>query len=79
MAITAHETREEKLTWLTRPFRWASDFGLMLCLSGASAWYYPDTLSPSHLSLLLLTGIGVIMGLLMWGIIRISNAARGRI
>jgi hypothetical protein len=79
MAIAAHETREDKLKWLMRPFNWASDLGLVLLVTCGGALYNSDTISPSHLCLVLLIGIGVIMGLLTFGIARMSNAARGRI
>jgi hypothetical protein len=79
MAIAAHETRKDKLRWLQRPFVWASDLCLLLLVTCGSALYNSDTISASNLCLVLLVGIAVVMGLLTWGIVRMSNAARGRI
>lgn len=79
MAMTATlQTREDKLTWLLRPFEWASTvifysaaFGLAIYCSGKAHEFY-----------LLESMIGsatVASALLVWGLKRVKEAAWGRV
>ena len=77
MAIAAHETRDEKLNWLLRPFDWA----LRVCLSVlglcALAGINRDISTETVASVTVVT-LAVVVALLVWGVSRVTDAARGR-
>ncbi len=74
MAIAAHETREDKLKWLQRPFDWALNvcwfsfaLGLALYLEGRTPLEY--------ICVALIAALGIACGLAFWGLHRMSYAA----
>ena len=78
MAVAALETREDKLKWLMRPFHWAANACLYMVVVSFGLWY-DDASSGKALFPLLGAGFVVILGLLIWGLARMSNAANGRL
>jgi hypothetical protein len=79
MSVEALDTREDKIKWITRPFCWAYDLAWFLCLCGIAPWYFGDVMPYSYLCAILFAGLATIAGLLLWGIARVTNVARGRL
>lgn len=77
MSISAIDTRETKLKWLLRPADWASSIALFGGPMAAAMLYG----GVDHWTVMAVAiGANVVnSGLLLWGIVRVSNAARGRL
>jgi hypothetical protein len=74
---TSREAREDKLSWLQRPFDWALrvcainlGIDLLLWQNGAGAY---------DIALAAVSSLVIATGLLIWGIVRMQNAARRRV
>lgn len=78
MAVVAQSaTRQEKEKWLTRPLDWAGHCGMYGSIFAGLGWFNGD-IDLSIVAGIALGTILVMIGLLMWGIRRVHNAARGR-
>ena len=77
MSLVDYETREEKEAWLMCPLNWAAN----VCGSGggisALMWYNGDV-SMGSIAVVSIGSLLIAFGLLIWGIVRIQNAARRR-
>ncbi len=74
--IASHATREEKQTWLLRPFDWALKIAAYAAVAGLVFWY-EGKLRPGDLALTLVVVNAVVFGLLAWGVRRLMAVTRG--
>lgn len=78
MAIAAHETREEKYRWLTKPFVWAFEACLMAALFGVSLATDPSFIPTSYVIAGLITSLVAVACLIGYGIVRMRATYEGR-
>jgi hypothetical protein len=75
--MTSRDAREDRLKWLLRPFDWALGVCIYPVLLTGMMWF--DGKLPLQDAAVILFGALVIAaGLILWGIRRVMNAARGR-
>lgn len=77
MTIAAHETREDKYKWLTRPFMWAFYACLMAALYGVSLGTDPSFIPAGYVIAGLIASLMAVAGLVAWGIFRMRAAYEG--
>lgn len=75
MSVAAYETRREKLEWLTRPIEWAYLASVFGGIIGALMWYNGDV-SIENIAAVAIGSNIIAAGLLLWGTVRLTNAAR---
>lgn len=77
MAVTARHAREDKLKWLLRPFEWALSVCVYPALLVGMMWF-DGKLPWRDAAVILFAALVIAAGLVLWGIRRMTNAARGR-
>lgn len=78
MSIATTATREDKEKWLLRPVDWAWSLSCYAAFFGIF-FYFEGVMPIEELCVLLLVAITMIAGMLLWGIRRLMNVARGRL
>jgi hypothetical protein len=77
MSMAETVTRDDKLKWLLRPLSWAQSLCSCTAIVAASMWYDGKLDTPFVMEGLILA-MAIASGLMIWGIARVSNAAKGR-
>lgn len=73
----AAATREKKEKWLLQPISIASSIAWFGCIFGF-VYYYFGLVDLELVAVGLCAALGIIAGLLLWGIKRINDAVHGR-
>lgn len=76
MAFASWEDRQSTLKWLQRPFLWASDIAMFVVIIGFGIWQSRDLLPPYTIVVFFALGNCAVIGLILWGIGRMTKAAR---
>lgn len=75
--VSSTATREEKEKWLFRPLNWAYDVAVSGVIVGGLPFAFGDANSKVA-AVILIACLVAVSGLILWGISRISKAARNQ-
>jgi len=77
MSLVDYETREEKLDALIKPLRWSGETAAIVG-AGCVLMMFDQSVSWESVAIVATGGLLISSGFFLWGLKRITDAARGR-